>query len=415
MADLEDHLVDQLVADVEFLTTPPSRATLEEICIRLDVDPRNLEQALRRRRRLDLLERLATRGRSEHDRAARAEARVEVRLYKVIFRHYSEKNRADGVKTWVIADNDLQVMIGADNEFGYGGALEDVADEADGSGSHAAGYTLASWLRHRGEIDNPDFPATDFYYGSEKIGWEIGTEIDVADAEALLRLGVAVDWRGIDITPARGCGEVGDGRGAQSVGSPGGRSPMITRIISGGQTGADRAGLDFAIGAGIPHGGFCPHGRTAEDGRIPDIYQLEEMAPTGSRAEAYRQRTRANVQAADGTAIFTIGGALEGGSLLTWRTCYELEKPRIQIWTEVAGGEWDVPTAVGCLRSWLERHDIKVLNVAGQRASKAPRVYVWTRTVLRGAIGGASLTDGTLELCRNGRRLATTPTLAVSR
>ncbi|MFZ2538218.1 MAG: putative molybdenum carrier protein, partial [Oscillospiraceae bacterium] len=60
----------------------------------------------------------------------------------------------------------------------------------------------------------------------------------------------------------------------------------ITQIISGGQTGVDRAALDFAIIAGIPHGGWCPLGRTAEDGIISDKYELTEMSH-GS----YRQRT----------------------------------------------------------------------------------------------------------------------------
>ena len=77
---------------------------------------------------------------------------------------------------------------------------------------------------------------------------------------------------------------------------------MLKKIISGGQTGADRAGLDVALDAGFPCGGWCPKGRKAEDGRIPDKYPLTE---TGSAD--YLKRTEKNVVDADGTVIFTFG------------------------------------------------------------------------------------------------------------
>ena len=77
---------------------------------------------------------------------------------------------------------------------------------------------------------------------------------------------------------------------------------MLKKIISGGQTGADRAALDAAMRLGIPHGGWLPKGRLAEDGCLPDHYQLEEM-PTDS----YRERTRKNVQASDGTLLVSRG------------------------------------------------------------------------------------------------------------
>ena len=77
---------------------------------------------------------------------------------------------------------------------------------------------------------------------------------------------------------------------------------MIRKIISGGQTGADRAALDVAIKFNIPHGGWIPKGRKAEDGRLPDRYQLQEM-PTPS----YPERTEQNVIDSDGTLIFSRG------------------------------------------------------------------------------------------------------------
>jgi len=75
---------------------------------------------------------------------------------------------------------------------------------------------------------------------------------------------------------------------------------MITKIISGGQTGADRGGLDAAIHCGLPHGGWCPKGRKAEDGLIPSKYQHKEMESSG-----YLPRTQANVFDSDATVIFT--------------------------------------------------------------------------------------------------------------
>ena len=85
-------------------------------------------------------------------------------------------------------------------------------------------------------------------------------------------------------------------------------------IVSGGQTGADRAGLDFAIENGIPHGGWCPNGRKAIDGPIDEKYQLEETPSSN-----YPQRTEWNARDSDATVIFTLSGTLTGGSKLTAR------------------------------------------------------------------------------------------------
>ncbi len=84
---------------------------------------------------------------------------------------------------------------------------------------------------------------------------------------------------------------------------------VLQKIISGGQTGADRAALDFAIARGIPHGGWCPRGRLAEDGTIPALYQLSETP-----GPDHAQRTEWNVRDSDGTVIFSIAPALTGGS-----------------------------------------------------------------------------------------------------
>ena len=76
---------------------------------------------------------------------------------------------------------------------------------------------------------------------------------------------------------------------------------MLRKIISGGQTGADRAGLDFAIHAGPEHGGYVPRGRKAEDGRIDDRYNLFERSTS-----SYPARTRRNIEESDGTVIFSL-------------------------------------------------------------------------------------------------------------
>ena len=77
--------------------------------------------------------------------------------------------------------------------------------------------------------------------------------------------------------------------------------PPLERIVSGGQTGADRAALDIAIRHGITHGGWCPKGRRAEDGPISCQYALTETP-----SEQYIQRTEWNVRDSDGTVVFTL-------------------------------------------------------------------------------------------------------------
>src|SRR5580693_5777867 len=89
---------------------------------------------------------------------------------------------------------------------------------------------------------------------------------------------------------------------------------MLRKIISGGQTGADRAGLDFAIETGLEHGGYVPRGRKAEDGRIDDRYNMVELSTT-----SYPARTRRNIEESDGTVIFSLERLLSGGSKLTWK------------------------------------------------------------------------------------------------
>jgi len=100
----------------------------------------------------------------------------------------------------------------------------------------------------------------------------------------------------------------------------------ITKVISGGQTGSDRGGLDFAIVYGIQHGGYCPKGRKAEDGPILDRYNLEETS-----TDKYPPRTRLNVQNSDPTIIFKVDDVDSKCSNLTLKSVQKYSKPYLII------------------------------------------------------------------------------------
>lgn len=148
---------------------------------------------------------------------------------------------------------------------------------------------------------------------------------------------------------------------------------MITKIISGGQTGADRAGLDWAIANNIPHGGWCPAGRLAEDGSLNERYHLIETESPG-----YRQRTKRNVQDSDGTLILNLG-PLEGGTFSTVRLAEKQSKPFLVI----ALDEGVTDEAVTIVQDWLNDNGIQVLNIAGPRESKRPRIYDLTMAMMK--------------------------------
>jgi len=140
---------------------------------------------------------------------------------------------------------------------------------------------------------------------------------------------------------------------------------MLKKIISGGQTGADQAGLDAAIKHNIPHGGAIPKGRMTEDGVLPRKYQLEELT-----TQSYPKRTEKNVVDSDGTVIFT-HGKLTGGSLLTRKKAAQHGRPVIHLDL----GVLDMEEAVIALQQFVEDNNVEVLNVAGSRASKGGSIY----------------------------------------
>jgi len=151
---------------------------------------------------------------------------------------------------------------------------------------------------------------------------------------------------------------------------------MVKKIISGGQTGADRAALDFAIKHRIPHGGWVPKGRIAEDGVLPKKYRLTQM-PT----ESYQKRTEMNVIGSDGTVIFS-HGRLTGGSAYTKTMASKHAKPYLHLYLD----KDDIFQAALLMLEWIDQNEIKTLNVAGPRASKDPKIYEKVSGVLKSAL-----------------------------
>jgi Circularly permutated YpsA SLOG family len=156
---------------------------------------------------------------------------------------------------------------------------------------------------------------------------------------------------------------------------------MLRKIISGGQTGADRAGLDFAIETILEHGGYVARGRKAEDGRIDDRYNLIELSTS-----SYPARTRRNIEKSDGTVIFSLERVLGGGTKLTLELANKLGKPVLHIYDtrkERISNPESLCIEIQALTDFVSSNKIEILNVAGPRESKEPGVYDWTLTMLR--------------------------------
>ena len=139
---------------------------------------------------------------------------------------------------------------------------------------------------------------------------------------------------------------------------------IISKIISGGQTGADRAALDWAITNNIQHGGWCPKGRLAEDGVIDPKYNLQETPDS-----EYIQRTEWNVRDSDATVIFSTSPKLSGGSLATAELAMTLNKPCLLL----SGKNSNIEILTKLLL-FLKENDVNVLNVAGPRKSGDQRI-----------------------------------------
>ncbi len=147
---------------------------------------------------------------------------------------------------------------------------------------------------------------------------------------------------------------------------------MVVKIISGGQTGVDRAALDVALKHGIECGGWCPAGRLDELGRIPDQYPVQELAVGG-----FRERTLQNVKNSDGTVI-VYPGKLGGGTEQTVRFCIELQRPHELIDASKVSAQ-DAATLIA---GFVRKHKIDILNVAGSRQSEWAKGYDYAFRVL---------------------------------
>ena len=145
---------------------------------------------------------------------------------------------------------------------------------------------------------------------------------------------------------------------------------MFSKIVSGGQTGVDRAALDVAIEFGIPCGGWCPKGRTAEDGPIDARYPLQETP-----SEDYAQRTTWNVRDSDGTLIVTWGRPT-GGTAQTVDDANGLGRPHLVV-------DLSLHPDPSVVRVWAATHTVRILNVAGPRESKVPGISVQASQFLR--------------------------------
>ena len=153
---------------------------------------------------------------------------------------------------------------------------------------------------------------------------------------------------------------------------------MIEKIVSGGQTGADIAGVDAAIACGVHYGGWLPKGRKTENGPLPEEYaDFQEMARGG-----YPKRTEQNVIDSDGTIIFTYG-KLSTGSALTFKLAKKHNRPCLHIDLDIEN------KPVELIKDWLIEWDIKTLNVAGRSVSKAPDVYDDVKAIMIDVLKGS--------------------------
>lgn len=143
----------------------------------------------------------------------------------------------------------------------------------------------------------------------------------------------------------------------------------IEKIVSGGQTGVDRGALDAAIACNVPHGGWCPKGRVAEDGPIAQCYQLTELD-----SRDYASRTERNVIDSDGTLILC-RHALAGGTLLTYRLARRWRKPLLRVRLERT-------IAYDQIAAWINCHQIRILNIAGPRGSSETGLQQLTQDIV---------------------------------
>ena len=158
------------------------------------------------------------------------------------------------------------------------------------------------------------------------------------------------------------------------------RTGCLKKVVSGGQTGVDRAALEAAIELGIEHGGWCPRGRLAEDGVIPAHFNLVE-----TESPLYHVRTQRNIVDSDATLILHFG-KVTGGTLLTRRLARSHGRPLLE-----TNLQEDRPPLEAL--DWLRANSIQVLNVAGPRESSRVGTQVTARVWLVELLAAALRAD----------------------
>ena len=148
----------------------------------------------------------------------------------------------------------------------------------------------------------------------------------------------------------------------------------MMKVISGGQTGVDRAALDVALSIGLEVGGWCPRGRRADDGTVPEKYPLHE-----TRSEELHVRTQRNVETSSATIVLT-RGAPTGGTRYTVECCNSMRRPLLVV--DLLGRDID---PAGNIAGWLTDVKPRVLNIAGPRESGAPGISEEAESVLQRA------------------------------
>lgn len=164
-------------------------------------------------------------------------------------------------------------------------------------------------------------------------------------------------------------------------------STRLPKIISGGQSGADRGALIAAAACQCPRGGYCTHDRYAEDGVIPEEFVLEPRPVIKDRRDALRDRTEMNVKSSDCTIIF-ITEVLTPGSCLTLDCAHKHNKPEICVWCRNPIGRHQTYICLGFLVDVLtanldqfKQRDM-IINIAGSRESHAPGIQKIVTTVV---------------------------------
>jgi len=149
---------------------------------------------------------------------------------------------------------------------------------------------------------------------------------------------------------------------------------VIEKIISGGQSGVDRAALDVAMELGLACGGWCPAGRAADDGPIPARYPLQETSNID-----HTVRTGANVRDSDATLMLNCG-ELQGGTAYAVETAKHMDRPVMVV-------DLDSPPELDMIVAWLGQHGVRVLHIGGPREGSRPGIYQQAQQFIRTLLG----------------------------